>query len=222
MINKHLEQEQITRIVSKIGNGAHIFVPKEWTNEEIILIRKPKKDLKERILTVLSPYLDIIKGVYLYGSQARKESNNQSDIDLLVITSEKLKIKIPPFEIICLREKDLEKAISISPILIYSILREAKPILNSELLNKMKTTKVKTNLIKEYLKENERILNINSSILEKDTEYASEEVLYSLLLRLRGIILLKSIMRKENYSNKEFEDWMAEQIPELKSTILPS
>ena len=35
-------QEQIIREVKKIGNGAHIFTPKEWIGEKVIIVRTKK------------------------------------------------------------------------------------------------------------------------------------------------------------------------------------
>jgi putative transposon-encoded protein len=45
-----LKQEQLLRKVTEIGNGAHVFAPKEWIGEEVFIVRTPKKNLKEKIL----------------------------------------------------------------------------------------------------------------------------------------------------------------------------
>ena len=119
-------EEQIVRMVKLFGNGAHVFVPKDWTGEEIVLIKPRKKSLKERIISSLDPYLDSIIGVYLYGSYARSEEKKDSDIDLFVIIDKKIKIKAEGFEIICLEQKEIEKAIKLEPLLMYSIFSEAK------------------------------------------------------------------------------------------------
>ena len=47
------EEEKIIREVSIVGNGAHVFVPKEWIGERIILIKTPKQTLKRRIFSAL-------------------------------------------------------------------------------------------------------------------------------------------------------------------------
>ena len=88
-----VQEEKIIRKVSEIGNGAHIFAPREWLNEEVILVRIPRKNTKEEILKLLSPYLDRVIAVFLYGSYARNEQNKNSDMDIFVISSEKFIVK---------------------------------------------------------------------------------------------------------------------------------
>ena len=100
--------EQLRRKVASIGNGAHVFAPREWLNDEVLLIRIPKQSAEERILEVLKPYLENIIGVYLYGSYARNEQNSKSDIDLLIITNKKISIKKEKYEIIVLEEKNMK------------------------------------------------------------------------------------------------------------------
>ena len=132
------KEEQLVRVVKTFGNGAHIFAPKEWVGEQIILIKQPKKSLKEKIICLIEPYLEDITGAYLYGSYARAEQKEDSDIDLLIITNKKIKIEGKGFEINCIEEKNIEKAIKIEPLLIFSILSEAQAIINSKLLENIK------------------------------------------------------------------------------------
>ncbi len=199
-------QEQILREVTPIGNGAHIFAPKEWLGEEVLLIRIIKKSLKERILEVLDPYLENITGVYLYGSYARSEAKKDSDIDLLVIANKKITIKEKGFEIIILEEDSIKKAIEISPMLIYSALAEAKPIINSDLLNKLKTQYLPSiKHYKSYIEETKNIIKINETLLDP----------YSIILRLKGIYIINQLMNKSNYSNKKFKSWILEKNPHL-------
>ena len=57
------EKEQLIRIVTGVGNGAHIFAPKEWINEKVLIARLEKKSIKDQILEKLYPYLDKIIAV---------------------------------------------------------------------------------------------------------------------------------------------------------------
>lgn len=212
-------KEQLIRKVTQIGNGAHIFAPKNWLGEEVIIVKTPKKSLKEKVLFLLSPYLEYIEGAYLYGSHARNEAEEDSDIDLLIITDRKLKIKTPNCEIVCLQKNEIKKAIKISPILIYSALAEAKPVINSRLLEELKTKyKPKKSDFQDYIKETKNIIEINKEFieLEKDNKYIeSEAIPYSLILRLRGIFIIKELLRGGKYSNKNFKIWIKENLQNL-------
>ncbi len=140
-----MEQEQLIRKVTEIGNGAHIFAPKEWLNEEVLIVRIEKKELKEEILEILSPYLSKITAVFIYGSNARGEASETSDKDVLIISREKFKIENKRnFEFLVLSEDSIESAIKINPILMYSIFKEAKAIINENYLDKYKKYKNKS------------------------------------------------------------------------------
>ena len=195
------QQEQIIRVVAPTGNGAHVFIPKEWTGEEVFVIRKIKQktDIKSKILAALDNYLEHIEGMYLYGSYARDEADKNSDIDLLVITDKKLSIKIKGFEIICLQQSEIDKVMKIDSLIIYSALAEAKPILNSSLLSKLRQKySPKSNDFMKYIRETENVIKINEKLLEP----------YSIIFRLRGIYLINCLLKNKEYSKKEFLSWL--------------
>ncbi len=216
-------EEQISRKVMSIGNGAHIFVPREWLHE-IVYITKPKQSLNDKILSIISPHFENIKGVYLYGSRARNEHEKDSDIDLFIITSKKIKIKSKSFEIISINENEIEKAIKLNPILIYSILSEAKPIINSSLLEELRNKyKPKLRDFAEFLKDTQKLIKINKDILESEKEKNTNEgVPYSIILRLRGIFIINHLLSEKTCSNKEFREWIKNDLPNinLKSVYL--
>ncbi len=205
-------QEQITRRVSKIGNGAHIFVPKKWINEEIVLVRTVKQDIKERILELLAPYLEDIIGVFLYGSYARNEQIKDSDVDILIISNKNFKIeKKDDFEIIILEEDKINKAIKINPLLVYSILNEAKPIINSNLLEELKEKyKPKIKDFKEMIEDTKRLVKINKEFLDLEEEKYTDDkaTAYSLILRLRGIYLINLLLDGKSYNYNDFKKWV--------------
>ena len=64
-INLQSHQEQIIRTVSQVGNGAHIFAPKEWINEKVLIVRLEQKTVKEQIMEKIYPFLDKIIAVFL-------------------------------------------------------------------------------------------------------------------------------------------------------------
>lgn len=211
MINKeNLNREQIIREVTPIGNGAHIFALKEWIGEEVIVIRNPEPSLKKKVLKVIEPYLESIIGVYVYGSYARSEQRKDSDIDLLVISNKNIKIKEKGFEITVLEMNKIRDAIKIAPVLIYSSIIEAKPIINSELLGELKKSyKPEARNFKEYLVETREIAEINEELLDP----------YSIVLRLRGIYLIEKLLLRDNYSNENFKEWILKNARDLKKKI---
>jgi predicted nucleotidyltransferase len=191
----------IIRIVSPTGNGAHVFIPREWTGEEVFVIRKikQKKDIKSRIMTALEDYLEHIEGIYLYGSQAREDNDANSDIDLFVITNRKVSIKIKGYEIVALQKSEIDKAIKIAPTMIYLALAEAKPILNATLLYELKQKyKPQVTDFLEYIKETEGIIKVNEELLDP----------YSIILRLRGIFTINYLLSHKAYSKKAFLSWL--------------
>lgn len=204
MINEEIfSREQIVREVTPIGNGAHVFAPKKWMGEKVVILRTPKPSLKKRILRILEPHLENILGVYLYGSYARGEQRQDSDIDILIISNKKLKIREKGFEIITLQKNKIRKAIKIAPVLIYSALIEAKPIINSELLDELKKDYApKAQNFKEYIEETKNIIKINEELLDP----------YSMILRLRGIYIIEGLFSGKTYSHMGFKEWVLKDI----------
>ena len=213
-----INEERIIKVASSFGNGAHIFVPKDWVGEKIVLIKPKSKILKERIIEVLEPYFEYVVGAYLYGSYARKEQTEESDIDLFVIANKNIKIKQKGFEILCCEEKNIKKLIKLEPLIIYSILSEAKTIINSELINKLQIEyKPRLEYFNNFFKETKRIIQIQEGIIESEKkEYiASEAIIYSLILRLRGLFIIKSIIKNEKYAHSSFKEWIINKLPNV-------
>jgi len=213
-----MQEQKIIRKVTGIGNGAHIFAPKDWINEDVVITLIPKIDIKQEIIKELYPYLDKISGVYLYGSYARNEQKKDSDIDILVIAKEKFNIKKYGFDIIILKENTIKSAIKINPILMYSIIKESKSIINSQLLETLKKIKINKNDFNQFIENTKGILKIDKGILKIDKEfenYAPDSVIYSLILRLKGIFIINTLLKNEKYSNHLFKHWLLKKIPEL-------
>ena len=102
-------KEQIVKTVVKSGNGGAVWVPKNWLGQEVVVILpdKPKISLKEKIIHILEPHLKEIAALAIYGSYARNEQTEDSDIDILVIAANK-----------CLKLSFKEKRIEITSLTI--------------------------------------------------------------------------------------------------------
>ena len=211
-------EEQLIRMVKLFGNGAHVFVPKEWAGEQVVLVKPEKKNVKELIFSALGSYLESIIGVYLYGSYARAEEKQNSDIDIFVISDKRLKIKVRGFEIHCLEQKEIEKAIRLEPVLMYSFLSEAKPLINSQLLEELKVRyKPHLRYFMEFLRDCRRIIRVQEDFLRSETGMyvLGAAVVYSLVLRLRGIFIIRSLLDGIPYTHVQFKVWIERELPEI-------
>lgn len=204
------EQEQIIRKVTKIGNGAHIFAPKGWLNEEVIILRvsKPKLSIKEEILKIISDYMKDILGIYLVGSYGRGEETERSDVDVLVI-SEKInkKIKQGRYNIIILSKENIEKQLKINALPLIPMLKEAKSLLNSALIESYKDLNLTEKNLKFHIETTKSALNVNKEIIKLDKERnskCSDAVSYSLILRLREVYIIECLIKSKLWNNKEF------------------
>lgn len=191
-----------TKIVQRFGNSSHVVLPKGYIGKRIRFIAEPKtfEDIKSEILKILQPYLENIVGVYLYGSYARNEQTIDSDIDILIITSSKLKIidKIDNYTIVSITTEEIENTLKNNAVLILPIIKEAKTIINPDLLKKYKEYKFTKKNIKNFIISSKRILILNKKGLELDFEVGS--LVYSLILRIRGLLMIKLMMKNKLYS----------------------
>ncbi len=205
-----MKQEQIIRKVSKIGNGAHVFAPKEWVDEEVMIVRilKPKSTLKEEIINLLLNYTEDVLGVYLIGSYARGEQTARSDVDVLVITDGiNKRIKKGKYDILFLSEDALKKQLKTNILPLLLMIREAKSLINPKLIEKYKNTPLTKRNLKFHIETTKSALNVNKEVIELDKSFgdkSSDASAYSLILRLRGIYLVDCLIKDKRWSNKEF------------------
>ncbi|MBU2523500.1 MAG: DUF2080 family transposase-associated protein [Nanoarchaeota archaeon] len=207
---------EITRNVSRWGNGAGILLPKEWVGKEakVILIDRTLQ-IKKEVFDILSDYLEGIIGIYLVGSYARNEQTESSDIDIIAISKDTRKEIISgKYHLSIVTLEGIKRVIKKNPILILPRLYEAKPILNNSLLEEITSTKIRKESFKGFIEETSRIIKINKGLLQLEEKYSDLNIIYSLILRLRGIFLIKNILEKKKYSNKLFLRWLFEELKE--------
>jgi predicted nucleotidyltransferase len=209
-----MEHEQIIRKVTEIGNGAHIFIPKEWVGSQVkVVLIARSLNIKKDVLNILEPYLEDIIGVYLVGSYARGEQDSKSDIDIIAISKNtKKEITSGKYHISISTLEGIKKTLGYYPELILPRIMEAKVILNPEILEELKKTKISKSSFKEFIKDTKSAMKMNKEIIEinklENKENVSESVIYSLILRLRGIFLIKLLLKNKKYMKKEFLSWL--------------
>ena len=132
---------RLVKRVIEIGNGAAVYVPKEYKGKEVVvLLPEGIKEVKREVFSKLLEFMPNIMGVYLYGSYARSEETKDSDVDLLVIVQEKddnLKNALKDFDARIITFKGVINSIENYPVLIIPILRESKALMNSGLLEEL-------------------------------------------------------------------------------------
>lgn len=217
-IQKLQVKEQIVKNVVKSGNGGAVWVPRSWLGQEVVVIlpEKPKLSLKEKIIHMLEPYLKDIAAAGIYGSYARNEQTEDSDLDILVITADKdlrLRFKEKKIEITSLTAEKLKRAIESHPAIYYQMIREAIPLINAPMLEELKKLKPGKKSFKAYIEEAKEHLKSNKELIELDAidniYLKSYSALYSSMLRLRGLFIIRCILNNEEFSNKKFKKFLA-------------
>lgn len=202
-------EKTIVKQVVRLGNSSGVVLPKEWIGgtAKIELVRKPL-NIKGDIFKLLDRYLSSVLGIYLVGSYSRGEQTKNSDVDIIVISdnlrkdivSEEYNISIYPL-------KDVKRTIERNPLMIYPRILESKVLLNSSLIKEF-SKKFGKKSFKRFIADTKSILRINKEIIKLDKiegEFiSSPQVIYSLILRLRGLFLVGCLLSNKRYYKKNF------------------
>jgi hypothetical protein len=95
----------------------------------------------------------------------------------------------------------------------YSMIKESKGIINSSYLESLKEIKIEKNNFNDFIDSTALAIKSNEEMikLEGGKTLLSNSVIYSLILRLRGIFIIKCLLKNEKYSNKLFKEWINKQ-----------
>lgn len=210
-------REQVVKTVVRSGNGGAVWVPKSWLGEEVVVMlpEKPRLDLREKAMRLLGPHLKDVVSAGIYGSYARNEQTRDSDIDILVITRDKdikLGFRGGKIEIVSFPIDKLKAAIEKYPAVYYQMVQEAVPLINAPVLEELKNIMPNKENFKGYLKDTEEHLKSSKELLELDKldgiQLKSYSVLYSSLLRLRGLFIIKCILNIDGFSIRKLKKWL--------------
>lgn len=203
---------RLLKQVVEIGNGAAVYVPKEYIGKEVIItLPENLEDIKKRILTSLIDYMPNILGVYLYGSYARGEQDKHSDIDVLIIIKEqdeRIKQALKDIDVRVVQIDKLRKTIKEYPLFIIPILREAQTLINPSLLEELRKEKIDFTKFKWNFDEIKRTINIIEKFIEIDEKEISASHIYSLIMRIRVCYLIECILKYKNFSNEGVKQFL--------------
>ena len=196
---------KIMKKVIVIGNGAAIYVPKEYVGREVVVtLPEGLEETRKRLFNKLIEFMPNILGVYLYGSYARNEQNIRSDIDILIIVNErdeKIKNLFDDIDIRILTLKEIKKTIKNFPAIVVPILRESKPFLNQVLLDELKNLKFNIRKFDWHFQDIKRIIKIIENFIELDDGDITLSHVYSLIMRFRILYMIETLLENKTFSN---------------------
>jgi len=197
---------ELIRPIVRVGNSAGVILPKDWLSGKarVELVEKPL-NIKRDVLEILDPYLDDIQGIYLVGSYARGEQTDRSDVDVLVIADLNKKIKHGKYEIIFISKEKVEKALENGAFPIIPMLREAKSIMNHELIDKYRKYPLTKKNLHWTIELAKSAMKINRKSIDLDRDWpsnCSDATAYSLILRLRERYIIDCIRKNKRWGTK--------------------
>ncbi|MBI4439486.1 nucleotidyltransferase domain-containing protein [Candidatus Woesearchaeota archaeon] len=199
------------KTVQKFGNGGHLVLPKGLVGKKVRFIAETKSfgEIRLEAIKLLEPYLESIAGIYLYGSYARNEQALESDIDIFVVTTGKIKIieRHGDYSFVSATLGDIESVLRRNAVLVLPIIREAKPILNSGLLEKFSDYKFTKQNTMQFLEDTEKVLGFVLKGVEKNFEIGS--MVYSMILRIRALLMIKRGVEGKMYTKSHLSHYLA-------------
>ncbi len=193
---------ELTKHIVRVGNSAGVILPREWLHGEarVTLVKRPENPVQE-IIEIVRPYLSSIVGLYLVGSYARGEQTDKSDVDVLAVTTDiSKKIKRGKYEITLVSQKEVEQSLKNNILPLLPMIREASPIINANLLEAY----TKTQITKQNLKWHREtttsaleLLRTSISLAREEDTSISDNILYSLVLRLREAYIVDCLMHNK-------------------------
>ncbi|MEK6859970.1 MAG: DUF2080 family transposase-associated protein [Nanoarchaeota archaeon] len=205
---------EILKKTIKSGNASAVVLPKAWLDKRvrIKLVDIDSETILYDVLDIVKPIVDLseIIGIYLVGSYARKDMEEASDIDILVITEKISKelIKKGNYEIMIISLDLLDYKLNENLLPIGTMLKEAKPLLNSNFLKNIniKVTKKNIKWFLDTTKSSLAIVNESISLIEKSKPDGklSDLIAYSLILRLRTLYMIDLLNKNKVYNKNDF------------------
>ena len=122
---------------------------------------------------------------------------------MVVSSNTNNKISSGKYSIIIVSLENLEKSIKERALPLYSMIQEAKALINRDLLEKLKRIKLSPGAIKWNLEAAKSALDITKKLINEE-ETISGGIVYVLILRIRGLYLIKRILNGKKYSNSDF------------------
>ncbi len=196
-----MKSDKLVKKVIPSGNAGGVYVPKKWINQLVVVSLFSVKDY---VLDALSPWMEEIEGVYLYGSHARGEACPESDINVLVVSQSGIPYKrMPGLNVEIFSPGELAEYAKENPVAYYSIAGEAVSLKADASGARLKDHGLDEAGITRYCADVRRGLKITQRLISEGDHAAA---VYSLFIRLRGLYAVEKM--PETYSHKGFEEYL--------------
>jgi len=199
---------EIIKNAIRVGNSAGVLLPRKWLNSQVKVVLEPlniERDILEILLN--EGILKDVLGVYLIGSYARNEQTIESDVDVLTITSNiNKKINEKKYEIICVTGEELKNQLEKNILPILPMIKESRAIINESLIKDYITHPLTRKNLRFHIETSKSALNVIEEaikISKEQKEGVSDNIVYSLVLRLREVYIVECLIKNKSWSNKE-------------------
>ena len=192
----------ITKVVKKYGNSGGVYLPVDWIGGKvkIELVEQPidpKKDLLENLP------LEHIVSVILYGSYARDEITDGSDMDVIIVT-DGTAIKIPQqirerYDIQVKDVANLKNLVEHDPIVYKVVKDESFALFNHKFLEELKQINPTASRSTKFrLDMAESSMNIVKGFMAEGADPI--DLVYPLILRLKEALFIECFLTNKQYT----------------------
>lgn len=210
--------ENIVKHTREVGTSAGVLLPRSWLNKQVVvtLFEPSKEKIAKDVLEIVFKYNlnEEVKGIYLFGSYSRGDFDFNSDIDILILTKDTNKlINYNNYEILLVSESSFSKNLP-NNLNYSSLLKEIKVIFNKELIDEYRAKKYKFNT-KKILSEIGGVFKINKDAVrmcKENNMNVPDGIVYSVVLRLRELYLIRCLFSKKAYYKKDFLKFVEEKV----------
>jgi predicted nucleotidyltransferase len=200
----------MTKTVKKYGNSGGVYLPSSWIGGmvEISLVSKPARPEEDLPLAFAGRMQHVIS-MFLYGSYARGEAEEGSDIDVIVVTDSHTKdMEVPQglkergYDVRIMSADRLKRNVE-RDVLFNKSLEDAKVIFNDGFLNELRSIKPKRD-IGDRIAMARSSLNIMKNLFEPGKD--NSNLIYPLVMRMKEMQLIQVNREAKRYSLDLLED----------------
>lgn len=196
---------KLIKSVKRYGNSGGVYLPSSWIGGqvEVRLVSRPpapERDIPE----ALGPMMKHVIAAFAFGSYARKENTKNSDIDIILVADKHLEEKearsaMRPrnYDVQVFMKEQIENAARKDPLFRKS-LEEAVPIINADMLERLKALRPEAGSLRERIDFAESSLRIVKQIVHAGGD--PSDLIYPLVMRVKEMLMIRCVHEDKPYS----------------------